>query len=768
MRRLFLLFAILIVALSFSGQTGTIEGKVMYQGEVVPYAQVFLSGTTWADLTDSSGAFRMEGIPLGQYRINASFVGYERVSQPIHLTDVTPDAHITLTFEQVSTLNEVVVTGTRTQNKRSESPVLVDLLDKKAIEQVQAVHLADGLQFLPGIRVETDCQTCNYSQVRMNGLAGGYSQILINGRPLLSALAGLYGLEQVPASFIERIEVVRGGGSSLYGSSAIGGTINVITRKPVRNSAELSLGSEWLSRESSSTQYAGYGALVGKEGHSGATVYFSHFQRDPYDANADGFSEIPTVKNTSLGTQAYWVPADRHEVDLHFMYLDEYRYGGEIVDGPAHLALQSEERQHHVGMGGLDYRWHSRDDLTNVAVYAGMQRTGRTHYTGLLPEDSTELEMHLAKPPYGTSHAQTIQGGIQVNRTIESFIYGTNTLTIGCEYMDDAVEDQIDAYSYRIDQTTRDLGAFCQSHWKSDLGIAVLAGIRADRHNLMSGLVFSPRASVMYTWKKYTQFRVNWGTGFRAPQAFDSDMHIAFAAGGVSRATLSPDLQPERSQSWSASVNWDHPQEHFIVGFTIEGFYTRLNQAFVLEQVGEDEHGVVFQKRNGQGAQVRGATAEVRARVEGWIQLQGGWTFQQSFFDEAVNVIDDAPETHKFMRTPSQYGFATISSEFSENLQLSADYKFTGSMLVPHFAGAENQDNNEIIHSDVFHVLGVRAAYRVKWYRMKSALEFSVGMRNILSAYQTDFDAGMYRDSNYIYGPSAPRSVLIGIRWKVL
>lgn len=135
-------------------------------------------------------------------------------------------------IERKLNLEEIVVTGTKTFKRKTESPVIVNIIDSKVLGNLQVCNLSEGLKFQPGLRVETDCQTCGYTQLRMNGLQGGYSQILINGRPIFSPLMSLYGMEQLPVNMIERIEVVRGGGSSLYGSSAVGGTVNVITKLP--------------------------------------------------------------------------------------------------------------------------------------------------------------------------------------------------------------------------------------------------------------------------------------------------------------------------------------------------------------------------------------------------------------------------------------------------------------------------------------------------------------------------------------------------------
>ena len=135
-------------------------------------------------------------------------------------------------------LDQVVVTGSKSEQKRRNSPVLVGVLNNQLFNLVSARSLADGLNFQPGVRVENDCQNCGFTQVRINGLDGHYSQILMNSRPVFSALTGVYGLEQIPANMIERVEIMRGGGSALFGSSAIGGTVNIITKDPVANYAE--------------------------------------------------------------------------------------------------------------------------------------------------------------------------------------------------------------------------------------------------------------------------------------------------------------------------------------------------------------------------------------------------------------------------------------------------------------------------------------------------------------------------------------------------
>ncbi len=743
-------------------------GDVKSNREHIHFASVYLEGTTRGTTTDATGHYMLINLPEGTHTLVASYLGYSTVKKTITVVKgISQEVNFDLT-EETMTLKSVVVTGTKTAKRQTESPVIVNILDSKALSFTQACNISEGLKFQPGLRVETDCQTCNYTQLRMNGLGGSYSQILINGRPIFSPLTGLYGMEQIPANMVERIEVVRGAGSALYGSSAIGGTVNIITKVPQEGAYDIGTTYQNINGKANDFILNGNVNMINRTRTAGATVFVNKRDREWYDHNGDNFSELPKLSNNSFGATAFFNPSHNQKIELNFSSLYEYRYGGEMIDKAAYKALQAEERTHNVLMGGIDYQVNFNDDNSSFITYFAGQTTGRKHYTGTMPDSLPDITKHIVDPPYGTTSNLTLQGGTQINHRIFDFITGDNVLTAGFEVVYDDVLDSIPTYSYGIDQMTVNLGAFLQSDWEITPELSFLAGLRGDKHNFVDKLIMSPRLSFLYKLKDYTQFRLTWGQGFRAPQAFDTDMHIAFAGGGISRIQLSPDLKEERSNSVSASVNFDKTSKTFIAGFTLEGFYTNLKNVFYLQPFGSDEFGGLYEKRNGSGASVGGITIEMRGNYNRKIQVESGITLQRSLYNEPVENIPGIDPRKPFLRSPNQYGYLTISFTPGKNFNASLNGVYTGPMDLAHFAGAPEQQIDEYITTKSFTELGMKIGYTFSFESINSGIEVSTGVKNILNSYQDNFDSGKNRDSNFIYGPAAPRTIFLGIKIKSL
>ncbi|MCY1720590.1 TonB-dependent receptor [Prolixibacteraceae bacterium Z1-6] len=766
---------ILLIALLFAPvinaqehYDAVITGHVVSKGEHIPFVNIYLEGTNYGTATDVTGHYMLVDLPLGEYTLVAKMVGYKQGKKKVLLKDgETIEVKFDLE-EDVIHMDEVVITGTKTFKRQTESAVIVNVLDNKTIDKVAAQTISESLSFQPGLRMETDCQTCNYTQLRMNGLGGAYSQILINSRAVFSPLTGLYGLEQLPTEMVERIEVVRGGASALYGSSAIGGTVNIITKLPQRNSYEVTSNNSIIGSDALDYNVRATLTALSQKRNAGMVLYAFHRDRDAYDHNSDNFSELPEIKNNSFGLNSFFQLDEDQKIEANFSSTYEYRYGGEMIEGPAYLAKQSEERTHNVIMGGIDYTY-TPGLRTSVVAYSAGQYTKRDHFTGIAPDGGDELQNYNNAPPYGHSKNYTYQFGAQLNHAVNDFVgAGTNIFTFGAEFVSDDVYDEIEAYDYLIDQRSNNFGTFIQSDWSLTRKTTLLAGIRADKHNFVDNLILNPRVSLLLKPNLNTQLRFSWSTGFRAPQAFDADMHIAFAGGGIQTIQLANDLEEERSQSLSASLNWDRPSENHIYGFTIEGFYTQLKDAFIIEEIGTDDSGnSVLEKRNGGKSKVYGATFEARTNVNRKLQIEAGITLQKSSYGEEVAWSEELPGTKDYLRTPEAYGYYTLSWTPMQRFSAALSGVYTGTMLVPHYGLAGDPGTIEqdvLFESPDFMETNIKLAYTFELKRIDSSIELFGGFTNLFDDFQDDFDSGKNRDSGYVYGPSKPRSVFFGVK----
>ena len=745
-----------------------ITGHVVSKGEHIPFVNIFIENTNIGTATDITGHYLLVDLPIGEYTLVAKMVGYKTEKKVINiLANTTLEVKFELEEEFIR-VDEVVITGTKTFKRQTESAVIVGVMDSKAIENVAAQTVSESLNFQPGLRMETDCQTCNYSQLRMNGLGGAYSQILVNSRSVFSPLTGMYGLEQMPTEMVERIEIVRGGASALYGSSAIGGTVNIITRMPQRNSYKVTFNESVVGNSANDFSVNGTLTALSQKRNAGMALYTSHRQREAYDHNGDNYSELPELNNNSFGLNSFFNLDENQKLEANFSSMHEFRYGGEMITGPSYLAEQSEERTHNILTGGIDYTLTSDNNQTSFILYAAGQNTDRKHFTGISPDDEAGKIEYNSNPPYGISTNYTIQFGSQLNHTLFSFIQGVNVLTFGAEYIVDDVFDEIKTYNYLTDQNSRNFGTFIQSDWAVSKKITLLTGVRADKHNFVDNMIFNPRVSFLLKPNSNTQVRLSWSTGFRAPQAFDSDMHIAFAGGGIQTVKLADNLKEERSQSWTTSLNWDKPTEKHIYGFTLEGFYTTLRDAFILQEIGTDEDGnSIMQKENGGSGNVMGTTLELRANYNRKIQAEAGITLQKSLYDSQVQWSEELPGTDEFLRTPNAYGYYTLTWSPTEKFKTSLSGIYTGSMLVPHYGLAGNVGTipkDELFESPDFMETNIKISYIASSKRLDSSVEFFGGVGNMFNQYQNDFDSGKYRDSGYIYGPAKPRNFYVGIK----
>lgn len=745
---------ILIIPFHFCVAQGMLSGKLTSKGHPVPYGYATIEQLNLGSMADENGRFTFRDLPEGRFQLMVTCMGFQSAGREVIISGAN-SLQIEIELEETPfALNAVVVSGTRTDRRRLDNPVAVNVLTEDAFQVTQSNTLSEGLCFQPGLRMETDCQTCNYTQLRMNGLGGAYSQILVDNRPVFTSLMSLYSLEQIPASQIERVEIVKGGGSVLYGSNAIAGTVNVITKTPDENSWSLSQNASVAGGTSADYFFNGNATIVNEENNAGISLFAAHRSREEFDANGDGFSEMPKLKGNTFGFKTFLKPGENHRLEMNAWSIQEFRRGGNAFDLPADRADQSEERNQQVLLGGVDYKFAPLSGIFSLSVYAAGQFTTRVHYTGIDQNDG-----------WGNTESKTLTGGFQLNRD-QPLFNRPNRFTFGLEHQHDNTFDEIPAYGYLIDQVTDLTGLFLQSDWEVLPKLTFLSGLRFNKHNFVDEIIATPRVSALFKPFKNLQFRTSYARGFKAPQAFETDLHIAFAGGGVALTGIDPDLRQESSNSYTVSLDFNRPKTDYIYGFTIDAFRTRLLDAFVLEETGTDGQGnIILVRKNGGNSTVQGLTLEGRFNYDQKVQLQGGFTFQSSKFDEPVFWSAEIPGSRNYLRTPDHYGFFTVSILPESKLNGSVSGVYTGSMQVPHFAGAPGIERDELFQSPDFTEINCKLSYRVHLHGVETNMEFSAGVQNIFNAYQTDFDTGRYRDSNYIYGPARPRTFFIGVKF---
>lgn len=734
-------------------------------GEHLPYVVIQIKGTTIGTTTDKTGHFFLKNLPEGSFVIEAKYMGYTTQSQSITIKqDTSKELNFTLSPSDFS-LDEVVVSANRNETKRRLAPNLVSVIGGKLFDITQSTCLAQGLNFQPGVRTEDDCQNCGFTQVRINGLDGHYSQILVDSRPVFSSLNGVYGLEQIPANMIDRVEVVRGGGSALFGASAIGGTINIITKEPTRNSA--SFGHTFMSQggaNSFDNVTTGNVSLVTDDNKAGVYANGQTRTRQGYDHDGDGYTELPELDNQTFGLNSYLRLSPYSKLSLQYHGIHEFRRGGNKLDQIAHVANVTEQVEHNIQGGGLTYDYFAPDEKNRLSAYFSFQTTARKSYYGGIGE-GTEEDIEAAEKAYGTTHDFTYVAGTQYVHSFSKLLFMPSDLTLGAEYNHDGLKDVILGYDRHFKQDVNIGSFFFQNEWKNKQWSFLLGG-RLDKHNLMDHVIFSPRANLRFNPTENVNLRLTYAGGFRAPQAFDEDLHVGVVGGERLVTVLADNLKEERSNSFSLSADLYHKFGSVQTNLLIEGFYTDLNNVFALRQLNHpDAQGNTVQERyNAYGAKVFGLNLEAKAMFTRWFTLQAGLTLQQSHYDEAIAWNDEVPEQkyRKMMRTPNTYGYFTASFTPVKRFTASVTGNYTGSMLVGHSAGS-GVENPVAVHTPKFMEVNMKLAYDFPIYKYLT-LQVNGGIQNITNAYQKDFDKGWNRDSGYIYGPSLPRSYYVGVK----
>jgi outer membrane receptor for ferrienterochelin and colicins len=774
---------ILILLFGFSlafSQNESLIGSVIFENELIPFAKVSFSGSSnYATFSDENGNFKID-MPYGTYKIKVTSLGLKVRTQTIAInTKNSTDLKIML-VEDFLGLDEVVVSATRNRVNKKEAPIIVNTLGAKLINATQAIAVSESLNYSPGVRVENNCQNCGFSQVRLNGLDGSYSQILVNSRAVFSALNSVYGLEQIPTQIIDRVEIVRSGGSALFGSNAIAGTINIITKDPVLNTWEVGSYFGLVDGDTPDRVLNFNASIVADDLKSGATFYGSHRDRDEWDANGDGFTEMVALKNTTFGTKFYVKPTDLSRLTFDATVINEYRRGGDRLDLAPHLTDITEELTHNTIMGGVSYDFGNKKNTDNYSIYSSVQYTDRDSYYGGLGGGSTGQDSTTALNAYGTTKDLAWANGFQFTKKFKR-----DVLTTGIEHNLSSTEDLISGYNKLIDQDVNATGVYAQYEWKPNTKFSALIGTRLDYVNVngiykignierivdISQTALNPRLTLAYAFNDDLKFRGGYARGFRAPQAFNEDLHISSVGGEPQFVILSNDIKPEFSNAFTGSFNYTKDFNTTQTNFLIEGFYTSLVDPFTLVSTGVqfDNGSILEEVRNGEGALVYGTNFEFGVSPSKKWLFQIGGTLQRSeyksdqilFEADGSNPNENDISISEFVRNPNVYGYLNTNWTPSEKFSLSVTGTYTGEMIVPLVVS--DSGFLSLNESPIFFDMNINAETHFD-FSEDFQLTLNAGVKNMFNSFQDDFDVGATRDSDYVYGPGLPRTFFIGIK----
>ncbi|WP_313806173.1 TonB-dependent receptor [Flavobacterium sp.] len=516
------LILILFFCVSVSGQTA-IKGKITAEGAPLEYASVSLAKTKFGVITDSLGNFELQAVPKGEYQLKVSFAGFKSQQRRIAVTD-SLELIRNFDLKADNTLDELVVTGTLKAVNRLESPVPVEVYKPTFFKKNPTANIFEALQNVNGVRPQLNCNVCNTGDIHINGLEGPYTLVLIDGMPIVSGLSTVYGLSGIPNSLLERVEVVKGPASSLYGSEAVGGLINIITKNP--KSAPV------LSADAFSTSWGEANVDLGFKANLGKSIslltgvnYFNY--SNPIDNNHDNFTDVTLQDRISVFQKWNFNRKSNKLFSMAGRFFYEDRWGGEMqwekkYRGGSEVYGESIYTKRYELLGSYElpvaekmlftfsYTDHDQNSVYGNTPYLAQQKIG----FGQLTWDKKIGNHDLL---FGTA--------------IRYQFYNDNTPAT-------ATSDK-----------TWIPSLFAQDEIKLAEKHSLLLGLRYDYNN-RHGNILTPRLAHKWKIDDRTIFRFNAGTGFRVVNLFTEE-HAALT--GSRDVEVLEDLEPERS--YNANLN---------------------------------------------------------------------------------------------------------------------------------------------------------------------------------------------------------------------
>lgn len=722
-----LVAAVVLVPAPAAAQNSVeVQGIVVRQsGEVIPYARVSVLGTQRGVIADGEGRFRLEGLSGTGLVLMVSAQGFGAVehaaSQP-HAGTVT----IVLEPDPVA-LAALTVTGTMKSTTVAQSPVKVSVVPSAVLQRNATNNLVEAVQFVNGLYNQVDCGVCYTNNLRINGMEGPYTAVLIDGMPLMSSLASVYGLNGINPALIQQIEIVKGPSSTLYGSEAMAGVINVITKDP-RFVPRLTIDAWGTSDAEGNVDFAASTRPGDVSGFlSGNLAYNNRF----VDGNGDGFTDFPLNRRGVVFGKMDVSPRGERRATLTAKYLYEDRFGG--VEG-----------------------W-TRADRGSGDVYGESIYTNRIEMLGsYLPGWSDEIRFegsyswHDQDSWYGDSPYDATQH-IAFGNAVWGPLVGRHDLLLGASLRYQTYDDNTPA-TVAVDRRLIP-GVFAQDELRFSNGVTLLGGMRADHHE-EHGVIASPRVAIKWDAFGHTAVRLNAGTGFRVVNLFTED-HAALT--GARDVLVASELEPERSRSVTLNVNQVVEFGPNPMMIDLDLFHTRFSNKIVPDY-DADPNQIVYGNLEGHAVS-RGIGVTLNQNVDFDRFLYSvGVTLQDVYTVEADDASDE-------FFAPNVRG--VLSATYNvRSLPMRIDYtgSITGPMRLPAYASPFTR----AVRSPTYSTHNVQTSWRIE-----NGAEFYLSVKNVFDYVQPSAlidpanPFGDDFDTAYVYGPLRGRYIMLGLRYGV-
>ncbi|MFT3901942.1 MAG: TonB-dependent receptor [Niabella sp.] len=786
--RILLLTAIgTLVSLATYSQKGKISGKVSdNKGQAVASATVSIPKLNMGTTTDGIGNYQLENLPYGTWQVEVESIGFTTYKSTITLNKAEVIRNVTLASE-TEVLDEVVVTGTLKGVRKSESPVPVTIISSKLFQKTPTSNVLDALYLVNGLNPQVNCNMCNTSDIGINGMQGPYSMVLIDGMPIVSSLSTVYGLSGIPNAIIDRVEIVKGPASSLYGSEAIGGVINIITKK-----------SDKAPRFFMDYNGSTWGELTGNTGFSArlndkiSTMFNvdGYYYNTPKDQDKDGYMDKTLQKRLSLFNKWDFKQKYDKTASISLRYYSEDRHGGELGWNKAHRGfVDFNELDNDVNSDGYNgdfvlpggytiynpkyakgFRvprfeteaekeaWKAHVSSINPnAVFADDMKYQESIYTSRfeavgkyqLPIEenvtfNASYNQHDQNSAYGTelfmAHQKTLFGQGYWDKEL-----GSHNLLAGASFRYIWFKDNtIASNNGSFPLVTQMPGVFVQDLWKTGGKTSLLFGYRFDYDVTVSAngshknVVHSPRIAFKYMPNANNTFRASVGTGYRVVNIFSED-HRALS--GQYKASFGEHLMPEKSLSGTLDYEGRGATEGIGLTYSVGAYYTHFFNKIYPVRNDVKRTLVYYNVDSDEYAENIGASLDIALNFRLPLRITAGASYNKAQLieyerDEEGNKTGGNKERNDFEFSPRWMGVYSVSYDFTKKLTLDFTGEWKGPMLLPTQGEMETYDENGNITGSITDPRSEHSPWFTKMnlqltYRLNNGLQFYTGVRNI-------------------------------------